>query len=200
MYCTSILRIRAFSPPELYSQGWGEESRAPQDPLPLATPLWTRWNKRDKVWGSANSIFKWRFRSRRRLRLRVVPYFFSGVVERVKRERAWKSPHARKGNKRVVFSRVGWFSLALAFRLHAPLSLRKNGGLLVRPVYTARLETSTGSRRNLLFTRTNSVMFPTEKGTVLESSSVAADPKVSPNWSLKTMTCHSSHCFSISWG
>ena len=32
------------------------------------------------------------------------------------------------------------------------------------------------------------------------NSSVAADPKVSPNWSLKTMTCHSSHCFSIVWG
>ena len=31
-------------------------------------------------------------------------------------------------------------------------------------------------------------------------SSVAADPKVSPNWSLKTVTCHSSHCFSIVWG
>ena len=27
---------------------------------------WTRWKKRDKVWGSATSIFKWRFRSRRR--------------------------------------------------------------------------------------------------------------------------------------
>ena len=27
---------------------------------------WTRWNKRDKVWDSANSLFKWRFRSRRR--------------------------------------------------------------------------------------------------------------------------------------
>ena len=26
----------------------------------------TRWNKRDKVWSSANSLFKWRFRSRRR--------------------------------------------------------------------------------------------------------------------------------------
>ena len=34
---------------------------------------------------------------------------------------------------------------------------------------TARLETSTGSRRNLLFTRTNSVMCPTEKGAVRES-------------------------------
>ena len=27
-------------------------------------------------------------------RLRVVPHFFSGIVEREKRERAWKSPHA----------------------------------------------------------------------------------------------------------
>ena len=27
--------------------------------------------------------------------------------------------------------------------------------------------------------------------------SVAAARKVSPNWSLQTMTCHSSHCFSI---
>ena len=34
---------------------------------------------------------------------------------------------------------------------------------------TARLETGTGSRQNLLFTRTNSVMYPTKKGTLLES-------------------------------
>ena len=27
---------------------------------------WTRWNKRDKVWSSATSVFKWRFRNRRR--------------------------------------------------------------------------------------------------------------------------------------
>ena len=26
---------------------------------------WTRWIKRDKVWSSATSLFKWRFRSRR---------------------------------------------------------------------------------------------------------------------------------------
>ena len=45
-------------------------------------------------------------------RLRVVPHFSSGIVERAKRERAWKSPHARKGDTRL-------------------LSLRKNGGLLV---------------------------------------------------------------------
>ena len=29
---------------------------------------WTRWNKRDEVWGSPNSLFKWRFRNRRRRR------------------------------------------------------------------------------------------------------------------------------------
>ena len=32
------------------------------------------------------------------LRLRVVPHFFSGIVEWAKRERAWKSPPARKGD------------------------------------------------------------------------------------------------------
>ena len=36
------------------------------------------------------------------LRLRVVPHFSSGIVQRAKRERAWKSPHARKGNTRRV--------------------------------------------------------------------------------------------------
>ena len=49
-------------------------------------------------------------------RLRVVPNFSSRIVERAKRERAWKSPHARKGDTRVAFSRVGWFSRALTFR------------------------------------------------------------------------------------
>ena len=33
-------------------------------------------------------------------RLRVVLHFSSGIVERAKRERAWKSPHARKGDTR----------------------------------------------------------------------------------------------------
>ena len=31
-------------------------------------------------------------------------------------------------------------------------------------------------------------------------SYVGAARKVSPNWSLETMICHSSHCFSIVWG
>ena len=50
-------------------------------------------------------------------RLREVPHFSSGIVERAKRKRAWKSPHARKGDtRREAFSRVGWFSCALASR------------------------------------------------------------------------------------
>ena len=31
-------------------------------------------------------------------------------------------------------------------------------------------------------------------------SSVGAACKVSPNWLQETVTCHSSHCFSIVWG
>ena len=36
-------------------------------------------------------------------RLRVVPHFSSGIVQRAKRERAWKSPLARKGDTRLIF-------------------------------------------------------------------------------------------------
>ena len=63
------------------------------------------------------------------IRLRAVPHFSSGIVERAKRERAWKSRHARKGDTRrgVIFTRA-----RVSFAL---LSLRKNGGLLV--VYSA---------------------------------------------------------------
>ena len=43
---------------------------------------WTSWNKRDKVWSSANSLFKWRFRSGRHrccLRSLFNCNFFSNV-------------------------------------------------------------------------------------------------------------------------
>ena len=33
-------------------------------------------------------------------RIRVVPHFPSGIIERAKRQRAWKSPHTRKGDTR----------------------------------------------------------------------------------------------------
>ena len=47
---------------------------------------------------------------------------FSWGIEQAKRERAWKSPHARKGARGVIFT--------CARVSHAPLSLRKNGGSL----------------------------------------------------------------------
>ena len=60
------------------------------------------------------------------IRLRVVPHFSSGIVERTKRERAWKSPHARKAicdeerekNDLVFLSRAACrlFSRGVIFR------------------------------------------------------------------------------------
>ena len=68
-------------------------------------------------------------------------------------------------------SSSGNFTLSLEHlrqkALHAFFSLKAR--LHVKREGTARLETSTGSRRNLPFTRTNSVMYLTEKGTVFES-------------------------------
>ena len=43
------------------------------------------------------------------VRLRVVPHFSSGIVERVKRERAWKSPHARRARRVLPFLAWGDF-------------------------------------------------------------------------------------------
>ena len=50
-----------------------------------------------------------------RARLRVVPHFSSGIVERTKRERAWKSPRARKGDTRIAFFAWGDFQARSRF-------------------------------------------------------------------------------------
>ena len=50
-------------------------------------------------------------------RLRVVPHFFSGIVERAKRERTWKSPHVRKGDTGRGDKIWGTTDKALAFEL-----------------------------------------------------------------------------------
>ena len=49
-------------------------------------------------------------------RLRVVPHFSSGIVERAKREHAWKSPHARKGVSRALTFRSLYYPWAGATR------------------------------------------------------------------------------------
>ena len=72
-------------------------------------------------------------------RLRVVPHFSSGIVERAKRERAWKSPDARKGDTptcRLFSCEVIKFSTipeekwgttrSLSRRVHLLLTFRAN--------------------------------------------------------------------------
>ena len=53
-----------FSFPELWYSLLEFSSRNICQHLTIAN--WTSWNNCDKVWSSANSLFKWRFRSRRR--------------------------------------------------------------------------------------------------------------------------------------
>ena len=60
-------------------------------------------------------------------RLRVVPHFSSGIVEQAKRERAWKSPHARKGDTRrgERMDVLNWFGRG--YELHTPKSVGREG-------------------------------------------------------------------------
>ena len=60
-------------------------------------------------------------------RLRVVPHFSSGIVERAKRERAWKSPHARKGDtwRGERMDVLNWFGRG--YELHTPKSVGREG-------------------------------------------------------------------------
>ena len=58
-------------------------------------------------------------------RLRVVPHFSSGIVERTKRERAWKSPHARKGDTQRGERKMRDYRQSPSFWTNALLSQRK---------------------------------------------------------------------------
>ena len=49
------------------------------------------------------------------VRLRVVPHYSSGIVERAKRERAWKSPHARRAIRVSPFLAWGDFHACSRF-------------------------------------------------------------------------------------
>ena len=54
----------SFASPELWYSPLESTSRQIRQHL----TSWTRWNKRDEVWTRANTLFNWRFRSRRRHR------------------------------------------------------------------------------------------------------------------------------------
>ena len=79
-----------------------------------ATPSWKLANQ--QLIGITNQVSSMMLQG---VRLRVVPHFSSGIVERAKRERAWK---CRLFSRGVIFTRA---RVALVL-----LSLRKNGGLL----------------------------------------------------------------------
>ena len=68
-------------------------------------------------------------------RLRVVPHFSSGIVERGKHERTWKSPHARKGDTRRGESVMSPFLVWGDFYTHSRFTRstipEENGGLFV---------------------------------------------------------------------
>ena len=115
-------------------------SQAPASGLYLletGDPLWWFGEYLKASFSLSKLNFQWWSRNR----LRVVPHFPSGIVERAKCERAWKSALARKGDTRreegkiVSPRRVSPFLAWVIFTRDcvslALLSLRKNGGILV---------------------------------------------------------------------
>ena len=59
------------------------------------------------------------------VRLRVAPHFSSGIVEWAKRERAWKSPQARKSDTRRAERKMRDYRQSPSFWTIALLSQRK---------------------------------------------------------------------------
>ena len=77
---------------------WGNSRHLSTPPL---GSLWNEWAQKfhfDDVLLLRSEVL---LIGRANLSLRVVPYFSSGVAERAKRKRAWKSRHARKARRRV---------------------------------------------------------------------------------------------------
>ena len=58
-------------------------------------------------------------------KVQVVPHLSSGIVERAKLERAWKSPHARKGDTKLGERKVRDCKQSPSFWTYALLSQRK---------------------------------------------------------------------------
>ena len=95
------------------------------------TQEWIQYPGYQRFFSCAVGIFGvgWRPKPREkplaRSRLRVVPHFSSGIVERAKRERTWKSPHARKGNTRRGERKMRDYRQSPSFWTNALLSQRK---------------------------------------------------------------------------
>ena len=64
---------------------------------------WTSWNKRDNVWSSANSLYKWRFRSRRH-----GCYFRSLLYEQQRYKTGTSRSHTSKILPERLVERVWW--------------------------------------------------------------------------------------------
>ena len=97
------------------------------------------WTHTALLWGNRFWRRSWN-RIRDVARLQVVHHFSSGIGERAKRERAWKSPHARKGEQSPC---LAWVIYTRARVSLALLSLRKNGGLLADCTRSLALRTRT---------------------------------------------------------
>ena len=101
----------------LASHGGSATKKVPQAPESCQLPrlhqgifVWTAWPHRGAFASFPEKLTNaWQlpdrgnehacnWLSRYSARLRVVPYFSSGIVERAKCEHVWKSPHTRKGN------------------------------------------------------------------------------------------------------
>ena len=109
-----------YIPPPLFTSPSG-------DSCTLICFVWSEYNSRRRLEKQSGPT---------RPRLRVVPHFPSGIVERVTHERAWKSPQARKAisslcSPRLAFLAWGEFH-ALSRFASSPRSLhepRLNGAV-----------------------------------------------------------------------
>ena len=82
-------------------------------------------------------------------RLRVVPYFSSGIVERAKQKRAWKSSHARKGDtcwslllatSKIMLRSLGSLILSFTCNLFAYFKFHSDWGRVIGKIKQNELD------------------------------------------------------------
>ena len=103
-----------------------------------------RWTVGIRIWIEKLDFFlldSWSRKSQRLFWIKTAPvidyeksHFSSGIVERAKRERAWKSPHARKGDTRRAF--LAWGDFHTRSRFACSTNPEEKWVLLV--VYSSR--------------------------------------------------------------